>query len=158
MSYDIHDYLEDMEAEGYLPDDKGLEVTRVVKWSEGVQVSELVVDAKSWGWVDAGLCEVLEKINQAGYQSAQSCSGLKADHEHKETTRGGYIAWFLDDLNEGQVRKIEVAASKAGLDFKVADLFFLPAVTVRADRLADGTREIEVREEATRVTNREWGD
>jgi hypothetical protein len=157
MGYGIHDYLEDMEPEGYLLGGDELEVMRVVRNSRGVQTRELVVDGKSWGWVDAGLAEVLERINKAGYQSAQSCSGLQRDHEHKQTTTGGYISWFASDLNEEQVEAIEVAASKAGLVCKHSDLFFAPAISVRAEWLKDGSSTEDARLEASAKTNAEWG-
>src|ERR1700694_5742479 len=112
-----------------------LEVERVAVWSKGVRVSELVVEGKSWGWVDAGIAETLERINMAGYRSAQSCSGLKEDHERKTSTSGGYIAWFAADLSAVQIKAIERAAKASGLAFMRSDLFFLPAVSVRASKL-----------------------
>jgi hypothetical protein len=157
VSYDLHDYLEDMEQEGYLGHVDAPETERVSEWRKGVQVSEMVVAGKTLGWVDAGLASVLEDINAAGYQSAQSCSGLQQDHEHKTSTTGGYIAWFAADLNEQQVERIKQAAAIAGLEFRHSDLFFLPAVSVRSDRLMDGTSQESVRLKATQETNAAWG-
>ena len=157
MSYNLHDYLDDMEQEGYLAHRDAPELERAVEWKKGVRRSEIVVEGKSKVWADAGLAGVLEDINAAGYQSAQSCSGLQRDHERKKTTTGGYISWFASDLNEQQIKRIEAAANRAGLEFKHSDLFFLPAVSVRADKLADGSIEAGLKRQATQVTNQAWG-
>lgn len=136
---------------------ENLEVGRESKWVKGVRVSEMAVEGYNSVWVDAGLVEALEVCRALGYRSAQSCSGLKEDHKEKEVTRGGYIAWFAEDLSVGQKEAIEMAARAAGLECKESELFFLPGVVVRADKLMDGTSEGVVRQEATKRTNQAWG-
>jgi hypothetical protein len=100
--------------------------------------------------VDAGLAEHLQRINQAGYKSVQSCSGLGADHPDRKQAHG-YIAWYRADLGAAQESAIIQAAVAAGLEDRYGDLFFLPSLAVRVSLLADGTREKSIREEANKL-------
>ena len=105
--------------------------------------------------VDAGLAECLQALNDAGYASAQSCSGLACDHNGEGSC--GYIAWFAADLSEAQQRAIIEAAQAAGLEERRLDLFFNPGLAVYASRLQDGTPEVELRGLANELACAEMG-
>lgn len=124
----------------------------------GVRVRET-----DYGKIDAGIAEHIEDINDLGYKSVQSMSGLWEDYEHAPDrySADGYIAFFKDELTDQQVAEIEEAAERAGLYVKHRPVFFAPAISVRVGVTQQGTSFHDLwllaRQEANRIAVEEWG-
>lgn len=99
--------------------------------------------------VDKGLVELVELVHDLGYDTFQSCSGLKRDHpgEPDFTSRTGYLAFFYPETRDELgyrwpieekkefAEMITRCARRAGLDAERDTTFFIPTVTVRAPGL-----------------------
>jgi len=105
--------------------------------------------------IDAGLADVLTKINKAGFKTAQSMSGLKEDYQGKAKDRyspDGYIGFWKSDLKSGQEEKIRQAAKKANLPVYDSKIYFDDAVTVRSGITKSGKWQDDLRMEAGWLT------
>ncbi len=113
---------------------------------------------KGIGFVDATLAMPLKQINDAGFKSTQSHSGLKKDHhEHPQyPTSGyvggrdtGYITFLRSNLTPEKEEKIVKAAKLANLSVEYDDIFFFPAITVRTNRMKSGKSSSNVLRQAS---------
>ena len=85
-------------------------------WLEDYEYDELgvrVKDVPCCGKVDAGIADILQKINDAGFKTVQSMSGLKADYERAKDrySPNGYIAFFKSDNTPENLKKVIEAPS-----------------------------------------------
>lgn len=105
-----------------------------------------VADAGEIKDVDAGIAGLIEDLNTAGFKTAQSMSGLKADYPSGDRySPDGYIAWWEKDLTKEQVDAIKKAAKDAGLFFDDQGLlFFKPSIEVRVGVLKSGKHPQEL--------------
>ena len=113
----------------------------------GVRVS----DTTHATGVDAGIAEVIQAVNDAGFTSAQSMSGLKADYTGKAAGRysaDGYMAFWKSDITDAQARQIGEAARRAGMYRSDGDIYFSPAVIVRTGIFKSGKTRDDVMHEA----------
>ena len=90
--------------------------------------------------VDAGIADHLQAINDAGFKTVQSMSGLKADYPSGERySSNGYMAFMKDENDAKKLQRIRKAAEEAGLPVYDQDIFFQPALVVRTGLTNDGT-------------------
>jgi hypothetical protein len=94
--------------------------------------------------LDPGIGEVVRALNEMGYKTLGSCSGLECDHAGRESDmvepHGGekrysvYSPMVVIEVQAGQQEKVLAAAQKSGLEvsFLAANL-----VQVALDNLAD---------------------
>lgn len=71
------------------------------------------------GRIDRGIASLIVNLNEAGYTTHTSCSGIKADHPRGPRNLEGYIS-FSKDLSVEQQEKIMVAAKKAKMQVSQA--------------------------------------
>lgn len=119
-----------------------------------------VADAKVAKGVDAGIADVLDAVNDAGYATVQSASGLDLDYPTPErrSNGGGYLAFWKKDLTEQQEKDIIAAAEKTGIVVDPnADIFLAPAITVRPAPADLYARKERVQEEAGKQAAEELG-
>jgi hypothetical protein len=99
------------------------------------------------GGVDAGIADNIKYLNDHGFKTAQSHSGLSSDHIGRGTDEG-YIAFFKSDLTPEKIRVLKNAAERANLTWDEDEIFFQPAITVRTAKLKSGKGYYEVLKEA----------
>ncbi len=115
-----------------------------------------VRDIPTASGVDAGIAEVIQALNDAGFKTAQSMSGLKVDYTGKGAERyvpaGGYMAFWKDQITEDQVRQIHKAARKAGLYVDDGPVWFSEAAVVRTGVFKSGRTRTDIIQEANRLS------
>ena len=99
------------------------EIVRTIKTKDGQKFD-----------VDASIAPMVLNINNSGYTTAQSMSGLKADYVDamERYSHNGYLSFWHSDLNKKQKSDIIEAANFSGLSIKEdSQIFFQPAITIR---------------------------
>lgn len=125
---------------------------------EEVYMSEALIPGA--GFVEAGIAHVLERLNELGYKTAQSASGLAADKEGRKPG-GGYIAFFQKDLTEPQIEALCIAAEAAGLTFRRSDgksMLHQPSVTVRTSMTKAGVSHGDLQRIVWKELEDEYGE
>jgi hypothetical protein len=85
--------------------------------------------------VDYSIAAVVEKINQAGFKSKFSCSGLKKDHPFKSVNPdGAYISFLYEENDARALTLIEKAAMSLNMTVEYCRMSRKPAVIVRIDK------------------------
>lgn len=108
--------------------------------------------------VDAAIAEVIQTVNEAGFETNQSMSGLKVDYPSgKRYSENGYLGFWKDELKPGQEEQIRRAARKAGLYTRDTDIYFSPAIVVRTGVLKSGKTQGDIRKEANALTGLKVG-
>ncbi|MDD4985816.1 MAG: hypothetical protein PHQ43_08510, partial [Dehalococcoidales bacterium] len=93
-------------------------------------------------WIDAGIVGLIDDLNQSGYKTFQSCSGLEKDHPLGELIidngpggkglSSGYISFRKSDITKEQVNNIKNIARVAGIevmdDSKTLDIYLPPSL------------------------------
>jgi len=110
--------------------------------------------------LDAGIADELQAINDAGYTTIQSMSGLKSDYPSgARYSSDGYMSFLKSKNSPEQQQEIIEAATKAGLAVKPdSEIFFQPAVTVRSGMTVDRIPREVLRLQANEVANAKIGD
>lgn len=72
------------------------------------------------GEVDTSIAPLVSLLNQLGFRTVYSCSGLWREHKDIDSTVGkllvdGYIWFSLESLNSNQIEKIIQSAATAGM-------------------------------------------
>ena len=95
------------------------------------------------GKIDSSIADFIEELNQKGYQTLSSCSGLKKEHPKEAKPPTGYLS-FLHDSNAEQIAEV-----CAQLDFPVieGEVYLKPAITVTLR--GDTDKEMEEKWEKT---------
>lgn len=98
---------------------------------EGTVVKDISI-AKE---VDYSIAEIVGNINQAGFKSIFSCSGLKKDHPLKDVKQdGAYISFLNQDNDTETLAFIRKAATHLDLTAEECRINRLPALLVRIDK------------------------
>ncbi len=85
--------------------------------------------------IDYTISEMIRKINQAGYRSKFSCSGLEKDHPFKGVKHdGGYISFLHKDNDSKAMNIIRNAASKLNMTVEQSRINQNDALVVRIDK------------------------
>lgn len=85
--------------------------------------------------IDYTIAEIIKKINQAGFQSNFSCSGLKKDHPIKDVKHdGAYISFLQRDNDSEALNIIQSAALKLNLTVEQSRIDRDSALIVRIDK------------------------
>lgn len=109
--------------------------------------------------LDAGIADHVQTINDAGFTTIQSMSGLKEDYPTGERySPDGYMAFMRDDNSPEQLQQIREAAEAAGLPVKDSEIFFQPAVVVRTGMTNDGTPLETLRKQASQAADKQYPD
>ncbi len=119
-----------------------------------------VRDVPAASGVDAAIAEVIQALNDAGFKTAQSMSGLKVDYTGKGEGRyspGGYMAFWKTDITEDQVRQIHRAARKAGMYVDDGPIWFSEAAVVRTGVFKSGRTRADLIEEANQLSGLRTG-
>jgi len=126
----------------------------------GVTAADINVNGKTIKGVDAGIASNLEDINNAGYKTMQSMSGLKSDYLGKGKERysaNGYMAFAKSENTN--IEAIAKAAKKAGLEFQPNEsTLFTPSVVVRTGITKDGTPLSKLLQDAGKTTTNTSGE
>lgn len=89
--------------------------------------------------IDYTIAEMIKKINQAGFQSKFSCSGLKKDHPVKDVKHDGAYISFLHRENDGEaLNLIESVASRLNMTVESGTIGQHAALIVRIDKDREG--------------------
>lgn len=116
--------------------------------SASAQVYVPVIDAL----IDQGIATLVAKLNQEGYTTAYSCSGIWSEHLHFKPARidsiGAfpYIAFRLDDLSRRQLHHIEAVVVRSEVRLEKGLIPGLCSVTIQStdeerDRILKTFRE-----------------
>jgi len=65
--------------------------------------------------IDRGIVGLITKLNNAGYKTVASCSGMREDHPRGPRLLEGYISFSKKDLTTEQQEKIKTVAKAVGL-------------------------------------------
>ena len=65
--------------------------------------------------IDRGIVGLITKLNNAGYKTVASCSGMREDHPRGPRLLEGYISFAKEDLTTEQQEKIKTVAKAVGL-------------------------------------------
>jgi len=65
--------------------------------------------------IDRGIVDLITKLNNAGYKTVASCSGMREDHPRGPRLLEGYISFNEKDLTTEQQEKIKTVAKAVGL-------------------------------------------
>lgn len=68
--------------------------------------------------IDAGIADLVRVLNNKGYKTYMSCSGLKEDHPGEIEREEGYVVFLTADLSPSQLIEIKGYASSAGLKIR----------------------------------------
>lgn len=83
------------------------------------------------GQVDRTIAPIIALLNQHGYITNSSCSGLKSEHEEwKKYEFRGYIA-VIDDGNETRKRFIRDLVTGLPFTYEEEEVYLQPAYTIR---------------------------
>lgn len=110
----------------------------------GVRVRDVPI-AKG---LDAGVADVVQAVNDAGFETSMSSSGLDADYHRAADYVEGWLLFWEKDVTDGQIEQIRQAAQKAGMRFEDGrdELWFDPSFRDRKGRLVgERTGAIDVR-------------
>lgn len=106
-------------------DDYGVKIKRV-------QIGEGIVP------LDYEIADRIAKLNELGFKTYNSHSGIAADHEHAGDGGDGYIQ-FSGAIDDAKISAIRDAAKKAGMGVRgETNMFYGPTLTVRQSNTADG--------------------
>ena len=108
----------------------------VIEGSNGERVRKITTNAGETFDVDASIAANIKTINDAGFTTAQSMSGMEEDYKGTKAegrySPDGYVAFFKSDLTEKQQQQVIEASKKAGLEVRAdRKVFFQPAISVR---------------------------
>ena len=108
----------------------------VIEGSNGERVRKITTNAGETFDVDASIAANIKTINDAGFTTAQSMSGMEEDYKGTKAegrySPDGYVAFFKSDLTEKQQQQVIEAGKKAGLEVRAdRKVFFQPAISVR---------------------------
>lgn len=85
--------------------------------------------------IDYSISEIVERINNAGFRSVFSCSGLKKDHPYKDVNRdGAYIGFLYQDNDLKALTLIRRVADRLNLTVEQCILNNRLALVVRIDK------------------------
>lgn len=89
---------------------------RTLREADGGDVLEAKAGADG-PWVDASLAPIIEALDDLGYETLQSDSGIRADHPGRESYRPteGYISISIVEDDSDRVAAIRRAAERGGL-------------------------------------------
>lgn len=126
--------------------------------SLGVRVKEVELRDYSTA-IDAAIADVVKAVNDAGFESIQSMSGIKLDYLRSmdRFSPNGYIGFWKNDLKPGQEEQIKRAAEDAGLYAIESDIFFTPAISVRTGVLKSGKTHEDIIKEANKISGLKVG-
>jgi len=96
--------------------------------------------------VDASIASMIKRINDAGFESMQSMSGLKEDYigtkGESRYSSDGYVSFVAEKLSKKQIDRIAIAAKKAGLVFSdTGRVFGQKSIDVRTGVTESGKSE-----------------
>ena len=95
----------------------------------------VVRKTKAAGEVDYSIAGIIESLNEAGYKSTYSCSGLKKDHPFKDVKPdGGYISFLIHENGMKALSFIKKAAVRLNLTVEERQHSSEPALVVRIDK------------------------
>lgn len=108
--------------------------------------------------VDAGIADNLQRLNDAGFETNQSMSGLKEDYEDSDRySPNGYMGFAKETLTPEKETQIQKAAEEAGLAIQTSDIFFSPSLVVRTGITNDGKSISDILQEAGVMAAKELG-
>jgi hypothetical protein len=121
----------------------------VIEGSVGERVRKITTNSGASFDVDASIAPNVKAINDAGFITAQSMSGMEEDYKGTKAegrySPNGYLAFYKDDLTKEQQQQVITAAKEAGLEIKTDRyIFFQPAVSVRFAPTESGRGSEEV--------------
>jgi hypothetical protein len=124
-------------------------ISDVIEGSSGEKVRKITTNNGQSFDVDASIAPNVKAINDAGFTTAQSMSGMEEDYKGTKAegrySPNGYLAFYKDDLTEDQQQQVISAAKDAGLEVKTdRKIFFQPAVSVRFAPTESGRGSEEV--------------
>lgn len=111
------------------------------------------------GTVDKSLAEPIKKLNNMGFQTIQSHSGIIKDHPGRENIdiHGGYIAINIPKDNLKQRQQVKEAAQKTGLTIEEGSAFFEPGLTVSIPETMSGDSHKEIIDVANEMFKKATG-
>jgi hypothetical protein len=121
----------------------------VIEGSVGERVRKITTNSGASFDVDASIAPNVKSINDAGFTTAQSMSGMEEDYKGTKAegrySPNGYLAFYKDDLTEEQQQQVIAAAKETGLEVRTdRKIFFEPAVSVRFAPTESGRGSEEV--------------
>jgi hypothetical protein len=132
QTHEVKNYIKEQASTTY-PVSKDYSVDRAGSKVKKVKIGKDKVN------VDYEIADRIQEINESGYKTYSSRSGIKADHTKADFTGHGYIQ-FDGDMNDIQKAMVKDAAVKANMDI---DESYNPArgntLTIRQTTAVDGT-------------------
>jgi hypothetical protein len=124
-------------------------ISDVIEGSSGEKVRNITTNSGQSFDVDASIAPNVKAINDAGFTTAQSMSGMEEDYKGTKAegrySPNGYLAFYKDDLTKEQQQQVIKAAKDAGLEVKTDRyIFFQPAISVRFAPTESGRGSEEV--------------
>ncbi len=91
--------------------------------------------------LDAGVADVVQVVNDAGFKTNMSSSGLEVDYRRATDYVEGWLSFWEKDVTNEQIEQLRRAAQKAGMRFedRTDELWFDPSFRDQKGRLV-GTR------------------
>jgi hypothetical protein len=143
------EFIKTAMAQKAAPAEQVAPISDVIEGSSGEKVRSITTNNGQSFDVDASIAPNVKAINDAGFTTAQSMSGMEEDYKGTKAegrySPNGYLAFYKDDLTEDQQQQVISAAKDAGLEVKTdRKIFFQPAVSVRFAPTESGRGSEEV--------------
>ena len=117
----------------------------------GVKVKRVNMDGREVE-MDYEIADRIKAMNDDGYITFNSHSGISADHDDPSDAGDGYIQ-FYGYLDKERADKVKAAAAKAGMGVEERPNFYYgKTLVVRQSNAADGTSYDDIVQEANRKT------
>lgn len=115
------------------------ELFKAMKFVLGMAEQEgEAVEVEGIGLIDKSIARLVEKLNQKGYVTLASCSGLLSEHPPKNEQMKGYLSFRAGD---GKEAFIESVAKRIGIPVERGKTYFEPSITIRITGEDDAERE-----------------
>lgn len=115
------------------------ELFNAMKFVLGMAEQEgIAEEVEGIGLIDRTIAPIIRKLNEQGYATIASCSGLSKDHPNQKETMKGYLS-FESDKQRDVI--IEAVAERLGIPIEKGKTYFQPSITLRF--LGQSDEEIE---------------
>ena len=95
----------------------------------------IIKNTKAEKEIDYSIAEIVEDLNDAGFVTKYSCSGIKKDHPLKDVKHdGGYISFLYQENEAEALAFIKKIALKLNLTVEHSKISQNPALIVRIDK------------------------
>lgn len=99
----------------------------------------IVKHTRNAGEIDYSIASIVDTINDAGFRSIYSCSGLKKDHPNRDIRAdGGYISFLIRDNDMDAIAWIKNVANRLNLTVEHMTIRKSPALMIRIDKDKEG--------------------